>query len=334
MFIISACRSSTKSKGFHLDINANTDEFEVGAGSFQTIDDVADSASVYNNIKTRKFTFVPSGGFDGWDVNNDIRTYSDDYRLNGIYDGVLPNGTPVNDFQAWEMAITTFGNPEAVTINLFATPGINWSDQNVLVQDTIEMLEEQRTDCLYIIDAPNVDYEYSIGQSKPDVIAAENIADLIDSADIDSSYACTYYPWIQFRDTQNNVNVFIPPTGEVVAAMAYNDKVKAPWYAPAGLNRGVTNAKKSRYKLSLEARDILYKARINPLIDFAEVGTAIFGQKTLEVAETALNAINVRRLVLQAKVLISNPIQAKIQCELEKVNVVPRPRLDIKIIRT
>jgi phage tail sheath protein FI len=72
------------------------------------------------------------------------------------------------------------------------------------------------------------------------------------------------------------------------------------------LNRGVTNAKKSRYKLSLEARDILYKARINPLIDFAEVGTAIFGQKTLEVAETALNAINVRRLVLQAKVLISN----------------------------
>lgn len=295
-----------KSKGFHLDSSANTTEFEVGEGAFQTIDDVIDTNSPYYNIKTRKFTFVPSGGFDGWDVNNNIRTYGDDYRINGIYDGVNPNGNPSNDFQAYEMGITTFGNPEAVTINLFATPGINWADQNVLITNTIEMLEEQRTDCLYIIDAPNVEYEYSVGQTKPDVVAAENIADLLDSADIDSSYACTYYPWIQIKDVQNNVNLFIPPTGEVVKAMAYNDKVKAPWYAPAGLNRGVTDAKKSRYKLSQDARDVLYKARINPLVDFAEVGTAIFGQKTLEVAETALNAINVRRLLLQVKVLISN----------------------------
>lgn len=296
----------TKSKGFHLDSNANTSEFEVGAGAFQTIEDVSEPSSVYNNIKTRKFTLVPAGGFDGWDVNNDVRTIGNEYSLNGIYDGVLPNGNPVNDFQAYEMAINTFGNPEAVTINLFAVPGINWFDNNTLVTNTIEMLEEQRTDCLYVIDSPNIDIEYSVGQSKPDVIVAEAIADMLNSADIDSSYACTYYPWIQYKDVQNNVNVHIPPTGEVVAAMAYNDKVKAPWYAPAGLNRGVTNAKKSRYKLSQEARDVLYEARINPLLDFAEVGTAIMGQKTLEVAETALNSINVRRLLLQAKVLISN----------------------------
>ena len=295
-----------QSKGFHLDNNADVNVFEVGAGAFQTIDDVTEPTSPYNNIKSRKFTFVPAGGFDGWDVNNDIRTYGNEYALNGIYDGVLPNGNPVNDFQAYEMGINTFGNPEAVTINLFATPGINWSDNNTLVVNTIEMLEEQRTDCLYIVDAPNVEVSYSVGQSKPDVIVAETVAEMLDSADLDSTYACTYYPWIQYKDVQNNVNVFLPPTGEVVKAMAYNDKVKAPWYAPAGLNRGVTDAKKSRYKLSQEARDVLYKARINPLIDFAEVGTAIFGQKTLEVAETALNSINVRRLLLQAKVLISN----------------------------
>jgi phage tail sheath protein FI len=108
------------------------------------------------------------------------------------------------------------------------------------------------------------------------------------------------------RDTQNNVNVYIPPTGEVVRAMAFTDNTSFPWFAPAGLNRGVTNARKSKYKLSLEARDTLYAGRINPIADFADAGTAIFGQKTLQVKESALDRINVRRLLLQIKVLIAN----------------------------
>ena len=88
--------------------------------------------------------------------------------------------------------------------------------------------------------------------------------------------------------------------------MAFTDNVSFPWFAPAGLNRGVTNARKSQFKLSLEARDIIYNARINPMADFADSGTAIFGQKTLQVKESALDRINVRRLLLQIKVLIAN----------------------------
>ena len=296
----------TKSKGFHLDINASSTDFVVGAGAFQTISDVISTTSPYNNIKSRKFTFVPAGGFDGWNANENNRSYGDNYRLGGIYDGVLPTGVATNDFQAYEMGINTFGNPEAVTINLFATPGINWETNTILVTETLTMIEEQRTDCLYVIDAPSIELAYSVGESKPDVAVANDIVGKLDSAGLDSTYACTYYPWIQIKDVQNNVNLYLPATGEVLKAMAYNDKVKAPWYAPAGLTRGVTDAKKSRYKLSQEARDVLYQGRINPLVDFAEVGTAIFGQKTLEVAETALNSINVRRLLLQVKVLISN----------------------------
>ncbi len=303
------------SKGFHMDSGATATydgyQFEVGAGEFRTVDNIVDSTNPYYELISRKFTFVPFGGFDGWDVNRGIngsdRSNTDLYRANGLYDGVLPNTPATNDFQAWETAINTFSNPEEVTINLFSTPGLNWSNHNILVQQTIEMMETQRTDTLYIIDSPDVNIGITVGDGgKADVLAAQDIADLLDVAAIDSNYACTYFPWIQMRDTQNNVNVYIPPTGEVVAAMAFTDNTKAPWWAPAGLNRGVTNARKSKYKLSLEARDVLYAARINPIADFADSGTAIFGQKTLQVKEGALDRINVRRLLLQIKVLIAN----------------------------
>lgn len=305
----------TKSYGFHMDSGATgtyydgtqlIGKFEVGAGPFRTVADVTSPTDTYYDIRTRKFTLVPSGGFDGWDVHRNTRSYGDLFRDNGPYDGVSPNTTPKNDFQAWQTAINTFSNPEEVTINLFGTPGINWSDQNILIQDTIDMMEDERTDTLYIIDAPDVDIARTIGGTRQDVLAAEDIVDLIDVAEVDSSYACTYFPYIQIRDTQNNVNVYLPPTGEVVKAMAFTDNTKFPWFAPAGLQRGVTDARKSKYKLSLEARDILYDGRINPLADFADTGTAIFGQKTLQERESALNRINVRRLLLQIKVLIAN----------------------------
>ena len=304
--------SHIKTNGFHMDAAASGVTsfgygFDAGAGAFQTVTDVTDPTDVYYNINTRKFTLAPFGGFDGWDANRTTHSYGDNYRVNGIYDGVAPNGNPTNDFQAWQTAINTFANPEEVTINLFATPAINWSDQNILVQDTIEMIEQQRTDTLYVIDSPDVNISQTIGDGgKADVLASNDIVDLLNTADIDSSYSCTYFPWIQMRDTENNVNVYIPPTGEVVRAMAYTDNTSFPWFAPAGLNRGVTNARKSKYKLSLDARDTLYAGRINPMADFADAGTAIFGQKTLQVKESALDRINVRRLLLQIKVLIAN----------------------------
>lgn len=303
----------TKTKGFHMDseatgVTSNGFSFEVGAGEFQTIENVVDPLNPYYELITRKFTLVPAGGFDGWDVNRTSRSYGDLYRSGGIYDGVANQNIPTfNDFQAWQTAINTFANPEEVTINLFSTPGINWSDQNILVQDAIEMIEQERTDSLYVIDSPDVNISVTIGDGgKADVLASQDIVDLLDTAEIDTSYGCTYFPWIQMRDTQNNVNVYLPPTGEVVKAMAFTDNTKFPWFAPAGLNRGVTDARKSKYKLSLDARDILYAGRINPMADFADAGTAIFGQKTLQVKESALDRINVRRLLLQIKVLIAN----------------------------
>jgi hypothetical protein len=306
----------TKSKGFHMDSNATGTSytegtivigaFEVGAGKFQTVDDVVEPTNPYFDILSRKFTLVPAGGFDGWDVNRGYRSYSDLYNQGAIYDDVAPTAQAVNDFQAWQTAIDTFSNPEEVTINLFATPGINWSDNTVLVEDTIDMIEQERADTLYVIDAPLIGNPQVVGQKKQDVQFTTDVAGLLNDTGIDSSYSCTYFPWIQIIDTQNNVNVYLPPTGEVVKAMAFTDNTAFPWFAPAGLNRGVTDARKSMFKLSQDARDVLYKGRINPLADFADAGTAIFGQKTLQVKETALDRINVRRLLLQIKVLVAN----------------------------
>ena len=302
-----------QTKGFHMDSGAtgtyNGAQFEVGAGRFQTVFDIDEPEDTYYELTSRKFTFVPAGGFDGWDVNRGYRSFGDNYRPRGIWDSVdasVAETDTLTDWQAWFTAIHTYDNPEDVTINLFATPGINWSDNTTLIQDTIEMVETERTDSLYIIDAPDLPYQQMIGEAKVDVIAANDIVDLLEGAEIDSNYACTYYPWIQMRDTQNNVNVYIPPTGEVVKAMAFTDNTKFPWFAPAGLQRGVTDARKSKFKLSLDARDIIYAGRINPIADFADAGTAIFGQKTLQKKESALNRINVRRLLLQIKVLIAN----------------------------
>jgi phage tail sheath protein FI len=305
--------SGVKSKGFHLDSGATgvysdgetfIGEFEVGAGQLRTVSDVL-NGDVYEELFSRKFTVAPAGGFDGWDVHRNERSHGDLYRKGGVFDGVADGLTPNTDFVAWETAIDTFANPEDVTINLFATPAINWSDNNILVKNTLDMIESERTDSLYVMDAPDIVVPQTVG-SRTDVVFSNDITDLLEAADIDSSYAATYAPWIQINDAQNNKRVYLPPTGEVVKAFAFTDNVKFPWFATAGFNRGVTSAARSRYKLSQGARDVLYEGRINPLADFVDVGNVIFGQKTLQVRESSLDRINVRRLLLQTKVLISN----------------------------
>lgn len=296
-----------KTKGFHMDAGATGTSyydgstligaFVVGAYSFQTANDVTDPTNIYSNKQARKFTFAPYGGFDGWDEHRVRRSNTDLYKKGGIFDAVPAGATPNTDYVAWQVGIETFANAEETTINLFATPGLNFSDNLGLINDSIELVEQQRADSLYIIDAPDL----------PDTpTLAEDIVDLLDTAEIDSNYSAIFYPWIQIRDSINNQNVFIPPTSEVVKAIAFTDNVKFPWFAPAGLQRGVTDAIRTRRKLSLDERDTLYAGRINPMATFPDVGVAIFGQKTLQKAESALNRINVRRLLLQLKVLISN----------------------------
>tara|TARA_R110000868_G_scaffold19400_4_gene83574 strand:- start:1666 stop:4533 length:2868 start_codon:yes stop_codon:yes gene_type:complete len=315
-------------KGFHMDVdatgatidgvevvyNSSGDTyspvflFDTGCCEFRTDTDV--NGTAYEKIYARKFTLAPYGGFDGWDIYRDRRTNKDNYRIDGtrgeagLLSGAFANRALTNgdngitsDYYAYLEAIWTFNNPESVNINVFATPGIDNFENTNLVEETIEMIEQDRADSLYIVTTPDVD---SGGQ----VLTAEEVVDSL-SEQFDSSYTATYFPWVQVNDAENNVYIYLPATRDVVRNIALTDNIAFPWYAVAGIQRGNVDAIKARAKLTLQDRDTLYAGRVNPVTTFASDGIKIWGNKTLQVKESALDRINVRRLLLQARKLIS-----------------------------
>ena len=309
-----------KTDGFHLDVNAEGATVDLGIDSYIPTLQVGDAPFVndagldggpYEKIAARKFTFAPFGGWDGWDVYRTKRTNDDRYTKNGSRGSIgEQNGTfstyitsegdegITSDYYAYLDGIYTFNNPEAVNINVFATPGIDLRDNISLVENAVDMIEVDRADSLYVITTPDTDDDGL-------AITPDEAVDIVEDSGIDSNYSATYWPWLQMNDTENNRYVWLPPTLEVMRNIALTDNVAFPWFAAAGLNRGTTNAIKARVKLKLDERDDLYEGRINPMATFSDVGVVIFGNKTLQVKETALNRINVRRLLLQARKLIS-----------------------------
>ena len=314
--------------GFHMDINASAAtidnvfitinstggtyspvyKFDTGCCLFQN--DFQLQGTAYEKLYSRKFTFVPYGGFDGWDPYRTRRTNTDPYLINGtkgaagLLNGTftnrtLSNGDPgiTSDYYAYLEAIWTFKNPEATNINVFSTPGIDTFSNTNLVEESIEMVEQDRADSLYIVTTPDTD-------AGGEVLLPEDVADQL-YGQFDSNYTCTYWPWIQINDAENNVYIYVPPTRDVVRNIALTDNIAFPWFAVAGVQRGDVDAIKARVKLTLGERDVLYENRINPIATFASEGIKIWGNKTLQVKESALDRINVRRLLLQARKLIS-----------------------------
>jgi hypothetical protein len=291
-----------ESFGFHLSSNASTILDVNSKQIFHTTpyDLEGTEKGMLEGIGFRKFTFAVYGGRDGWDVYRDVRTNGDAYIFgkntyvsghttnNGVFNNTVGN----SDYYSYLNGIETFANPEAVDINVFATPGINFSDHSSLTTQAIDMVENERADSLYIIGSPNI-------------TTTEDIIGSLDTVALDTNYSATYWPWIQVRDTDNATQLYIPPTGEVVKNIALTDNVSYPWFAVAGYQRGLVNAIKASKKLTLDERDDLYANRINPIATFSDTGTIIWGNKTLQVRESALDRINVRRLLLRARKLIS-----------------------------
>ena len=115
-----------------------------------------------------------------------------------------------------------------------------------------------------------------------------------------------YWPWVQIADNQLGKNVWVPPSVVMPGVMAYSDNVAAEWYAPAGLNRGGITAIKAERNLTHTNRDTLYENRINPIATFPGVGVCAWGQKTLQKRPSALDRINVRRLLINLKKFIAS----------------------------
>ena len=313
--------------GFHMDVSASAVtidnvvvvigggatysplfKFDTGNWEFKTETGLLNGP--YEKPYARKFTFVPYGGFDGWDVYRTRRSNTDKFTINGIAGAAgLANGQTFSqrtlsngdnginsDYYAYLEAIWTFKNPEAVNVNIFATPGIDSFDNINLVEAAIEMVEQDRGDSLYIITTPDT--------ANGTVISVDEVVDTLDGT-FDSNYSCTYWPWVQVNDTENGVLIYMPVTADVVRNIALTDAKSYPWFAIAGVTRGIVNAVQAREKLTLAQRDVLYDGRVNPVATFTSDGIRIWGNKTLQIKDTALNRINVRRLLLQARKLIS-----------------------------
>jgi hypothetical protein len=327
------------SKGFHMDSGATVVTI---ANSFQTSGQTAFECGVadfrfdpetqenpYYFIYSRKYTICFAGGFDGWDVYREFRTNQDRFQLgatgylagassstryptatgDGLFKRiVVANNTQDfanTDYYAYLLGILTFANPEATNINIFATSSIDYVNNSNLVEEAIDMVQYQRADSVYIATTPDYLMYTPDGTNSLDIIYPQEAVDNLDNTGIDSNYTATYYPWILVRDTVNNTQIYLPPTGEVCRNLALTDNIAFPWFASAGYTRGLVNSIKARVKLTQEDRDTLYQGRINPIATFADVGTVIWGNKTLQVADSALNRLNVRRLLLQARKLIS-----------------------------
>jgi hypothetical protein len=328
-----------RTRGFHMDINASgitipnglttsgTPAFYVGSAPFTN--DPESETNPYYRLFARKFSLLCNGGFDGWDIYREYRTNSDRFVLGrtGYLRGACPslkyptaNGWGAfkqitvgdntvdwanTDYYAYLLGQRTFANPEAVNINVFVTPGIDYLNNSDLAENAIDMIENDRADSLYIVTTPDYNLFTPIAGESTDLIYPQEAVDNLEETGIDSNYTATYYPWVLTRDSVNNTQIYIPATAEVTRNLALTDNIAFPWFAAAGYTRGIVNSVKARKKLTQEDRDTLYKGRINPIATFSDVGTVIWGNKTLQIRESALDRINVRRLLLQARKLIS-----------------------------
>jgi hypothetical protein len=289
-----ACSTSaiTTTKGFHMENIADSRYFVFGDKATLSAYTKTDTSDIIDKAKL-KFTLVPTGGFDGF---NKYKSF--EYTYEEFME------TQANNYVKFKEAIAVFENPEAVDINLLATPGIDFQNNTGLVKYALDMVES-RADVLYVVDSPRITLvagDGTIQRGTP-----EEVVNALESTGIDSNYAATYWPWIQIEDSISGKYTYQAPTLLAIKTLALTDNVSAPWYAPAGLNRATagTSVKKTDLKLTKEHRDTLYNGRINPIVSFVQQGIVIWGQKTLQVRQSALDRINIRRLLLQVRRLIS-----------------------------
>ena len=250
------------------------------------------------------FTAPFFGGFDGLDITKP------DPLANSQVGTATKQDSYV--FATYRQALETVADPELLDFNILAVPGLT---NTGLTNYQMEVCEERR-DALAIIDLPNVYTPFAESYVADKTQRANrNVAGTVSALRqrrIDNSYACTFYPWVQTRDARNGQNLWVPPSVAMMGVFASSQAKSDVWFAPAGFNRGglsdgaagipILNASS---RLSSKERDMLYDANINPIASFPSTGIVVFGQKTLQARRSALDRINVRRLVIFLKKQIS-----------------------------
>lgn len=241
-------------------------------------------------IKSRKFSIPFYGGFDGLDptITKQMGTNITSANVMG-FNCSSPTATGTTMFRK---AVDTVSNPDEFDINMVVIPGLNMEQHGSVLTYANTMCED-RGDAFFLFDITALTSVISVAKTT--------------ASAIDSNYSATYFPWVKILDVNNNKYMWVPPSVVMTGVIAFNDRVAAEWYAPAGLQRGgIGDALQVYTRLTQAERDDLYENRINPIASFVGQGVVAWGQKTLQAKASALDRINVRRLLIKVKKYIAS----------------------------
>ena len=275
--------------------------YEDGSRVAGTSYTAANSVSALLDQGVKRFYAPMVGGSDGLDITereplgNHLVTNSSTKENNYV-------------FYTLDKALQAVEDPEIVPANLLLAPGMRVP----ALTDKIVSTAIERNDVLAIIDlegdlTPSTERSNVVPSTSERGVVSTAVSNLNARANMDSSYACAFYPAIQIADRETQKSLYVPSSIAGLGAMAQSQKAAELWFAPAGFNRGGLGnlggrrgptALQARQRLDSNQRDDLYAANINPIATFPNEGLVIFGQKTLQRANTALNRINVRRLMI------------------------------------
>ena len=243
-----------------------------------------------SHIKQRKFVVPFQGGFDS--VNPAVPKYKAADIVNTNTQGFDCSTSSTAGSTAYKKAINAISNPDEFDINMLVTPGIIHGLHSKITNHAIAKCEE-RGDAFYVLDC---------------TIKGASISTATNAiTSLDSNYTATYYPWVKIVDRNTALPVWVPPSVVLPGVIAYTDKVAHEWFAPAGLNRGgLTTVLEAQTRLTHEERDALYEDRVNPIASFPGQGVVVWGQKTLQARPSALDRVNVRRLLIKLKKFIAS----------------------------
>jgi len=244
-----------------------------------------DNAGFAKDNFTGSLPVVGSGSFSGAIGSNNV-----DSGANNFYENISTQtqGLESDDYTD---AIQLLANQDDYQFNVISTPGLTLEDHADSV-NLVKNIAISRGDAIYIMDLVSHDV---------------GISTVIEKASgVDSSYAAAYWPWLQTIDPNTGLSVYVPASTMIPGVYAFTDASSDPWFAPAGITRGgLGSVLRAERKLTSANRDTLYGANVNPIATFPQQGVVVFGQKTLQKAATALDRVNVRRLLITLKSYIS-----------------------------
>jgi phage tail sheath protein FI len=266
----------------------------IGSNSVFGLDSLTSTTSALTNLVVgdarAQFIVAFQEGFDG--MNPATVSNLGDAITTGNSQGFdLTNSTSKGSI-AYMKAINALSNADEFDINMVIAPGVVQRLHSFISTALVDLCE-QRSDCFYIMDGTT---------------AGDSIGQAITAASaIDSNYVGTYYPWVKTIDINTNKLITVPPSVLLPGVFAANDRVAAEWFAPAGLNRGgLVGAVSVLNRLTQSEKDELYEGKVNPIVQFPGQGIVVFGQKTLQDRPSALDRINVRRLLLTVRKYIAS----------------------------